>query len=259
MCNACRQTLGATSPTLVFVASMYSIPEDPMKTLAFTTVLCGLLLSTAEAQTIYLGAGGTYSIMKAPDNYMFLYKARLAPWWTTFEEISGTRADRGFSLATALEFRLSELPFTATAGLSYTQLYGKADNVKAPSPPWYGTMYTIGELTTRSNIVTLDVGLRWHVVRSTTVEPYVSLGLLYNLFGDTRLTIRNAQTTVEGTIDGNSRMGLSLGAGVVVPVLATLDLRLGGNYALMNLISPESQEEAKNMANFGVSFLYRVH
>jgi hypothetical protein len=230
-----------------------------MKTLAISTVLCGLLFSSVKAQTIYLSAAGGLSIMKAPDNYTFLYRGDQMSWPATFKEISGTRADLGFSIASALEFRLSDLPFTATAGVAYTQLYGKADNVKAPTPPWYSTMYTIGELTTRSNILTFDVGVRWRVVRSTTIEPYVSLGLLYNIFGDTRLTIRNAETTAEATVDGNTRMGLSLGAGVVVPLLAALELRLGANYALMNLISPESQEQAKNAANLGLSFLFRVY
>lgn len=230
-----------------------------MKTVAFITILCALLFSSVDAQTIHISTGGAFCIMKAPDKYTFLYVDDWRPWAGTVEEQSGRKATLGFSLASALEFRLSESPLTATAGVTYTQLYGKADNVKASTTPWSSAMYTVGELTTRSNILTFDVGLRWCVVRSTAVDPYISLGLLYSIFGDTRLTIRSTETTTEAIVDGNTRMGLSLGAGVVVPLLAPLDLRLGGNYSLMNLISPESEEEAKNATNLGLSFLFRLY
>jgi hypothetical protein len=229
-----------------------------MKTFAVITILCAFLLSSAEAQTIYLSAGGGFSIMKAPDNYTFVYMSDRMAWPATFEELTGRRSDLGFSIANALEFRLADAPFTVAAGVFYTQLYGSSDYVKAPTPPWQSTMYTIGELTTRSNILTFNVGLRWHVVR-LPVEPYIGLDVLYNILGDTKLTIRSASTTTEAIAEGNTRMGLSFGAGVVVPLGAAVDLRLGGTYALMNLISPDSQEEAMNVANFGFSFLFRAH
>ena len=42
----------------------------------------------------------------------------------------------GFSIANALESRLSGAPFTVSAGLLYTQLCRITDFVRAFAPPW---------------------------------------------------------------------------------------------------------------------------
>jgi len=207
---------------------------------------------------MYLSAGGGFSMMKAPDNYSFFYAGDMIPWPTTIEGLADRRADIGFGISSALEFRLTDLPLTLTAGFAYTQLYGKAEGVKVQSPPWSSTMYTLGELTTRSNIMTFDVGFRWSNLRFPVV-PYIGVDLLYTIVGDTKLKIRNDETTFDGTVEGNPSMGLSFGLGVLVPLVEAIDLRVGGNYALMNLLRSDSDEQPINVASFGVSFLCRVH
>ena len=51
-----------------------------MKTFAVITILCAFLLSSAEAQTIYLSARRGFFIVKAPDNYTFVYTNDRMSW-----------------------------------------------------------------------------------------------------------------------------------------------------------------------------------
>lgn len=226
-----------------------------MKPLSYTPVLCCILFSAVEAQSVYLNVGGGFSRMSPKGNYTFVYTTDRMSWPGKFEEMVGQKADIGFNIASSLEFRLPDTSVSLTAGIAYTQFYGKCDFVKAYTPPWYNTAYTIGELTTRSNILTFKTGAQWQICRSP-IAPYVNLDLLYNIIGDTKLSIRNNSTTTEAIVDGNTRMGLSVGGGARVALLPSIDFMIGANYLWINLITPDTEEETKGAISLTVSVSY---
>lgn len=228
-----------------------------MKQLTYLMISSGFLLSFVEAQSVYLSVGGGFSTMNPTGNFAFLYTTDRMMWPGTFEEMAGQKTDIGFNIASSLEFRLPDAPVSFTTGLSYTQLYGKCDFVKAYTPPWYSTVYTIGELTTRSNILTLKTGMHWYII-SSPIAPYLSLDLLYNIVGDTKLSISNTYGGTEAIVDGNTRMGLSFGGGARVTLLPSIDAMISADYSLINLITPDSQEETKSAFSVTVSLLYRL-
>ncbi|MCX6143079.1 MAG: outer membrane beta-barrel protein [Ignavibacteriales bacterium] len=228
-----------------------------MKQFAYLIISCGFLFSSVEAQSVHLSVGGGFSTMNAPGNYEFSYSIDRMSSPGKFEEMAGQKADIGFHISSALEFRLRDAPVSFTTGVLYTQLYGKSDFVKAFSPLWYNTIFTSGDLTTRSNILTLKTGVQWQII-SSPIAPYVSLDLLYNIVGDTKLSINNSYGNIEATVDGNTRMGLSIGGGARVALLPSMDVMIGANYSLINLITPDNQEETKSAISLTVSLLYRL-
>ena len=228
-----------------------------MKPLLHTFFFCCVLASAAQAQSVFFAIGGGFSTVHPKSNYAFTYVSDPTGWRNKFEELSGQKADRGFHIASSLEFQLPDAPLELSAGIVYTQLYGKRDHAVSLSPPWYSTIYTIGPLTTRSNILTFRTGAQWQFSRSP-IAPYVSLDLLYNIIGDTKLGISNGPSAVEAIADGNTRMGLSPGAGARVAFLPSMDLVIGANYSWVNLITPDSEEETRGALSLTASVAYRI-
>jgi hypothetical protein len=225
--------------------------------LAHMLLFCGFLLSAVEAQSVYLGVGGGFSTMSPKDNYAFVYATDRTSWPGKFEEMVGQKADVGFTIASSMQFRLPDTAVSLTAGVSYTQFYGKCDYVKAYTPPWYSSIYTIGELTTRSNMLTFSTGVQWQIIQSP-VAPYVSLDLLYNIIGDTKLRISSTSSTTEAIVDGNTRMGLSVGGGARLALLPSIALAVGANYTWINLITPECDEKTRGAIGLTISVLHRL-
>ena len=228
-----------------------------MKPFLYTLAFCCAIVSTVEAQSIFINVGGGFSMMNPQRNYAFTYTI---DQWTSggrFDEMSGQRVDIGFHIASSLQFQLREAPLSFTAGVSYAQFYGKSDFVKSESPPWYSTIYTVGKLTTRSNILTLRTGAQWQFSRSP-IAPYVSLDLLYNIIGDTKLSISSGPSTIEAVANGNTRMGISPGAGARVAILPSMDIVLGANYSWMNLVTPGTDEESRGALSLTACISYRI-
>lgn len=219
-----------------------------MKEFVRVMLFCGLVFSSVEAQSIYVGIGGGFSTLNPRDNYGFSYTSDRTSWPGTFEEMTGRHADVGFNITTSLEFQLPNTPVSITTALLYTQLYGKCDYVKAYTPPWYSAIYTIGELTTRSNILTFKTGAQYEILPAP-FTPYVSLGLLYSIIGDTKLSINNTYGSAEAMVEGNTRLGLSLGGGVRVLISSPLEVDIGAEHSWINLVTPESEEQTEGLTS----------
>jgi hypothetical protein len=220
-------------------------------------VFYGLIFSSVDAQSVYLSIGGGFSTLHPKGNYVFTYTNDQMSWHAKFLEMTGRKADIGFNVATALEFQLLEAPLSITTGLLYTQLYGRCDYVKATTPPTSSTIYTIGELTTRSNILTFQTGVQWQIIRSR-IAPYVGLGVLYSIVGDTKLRISYPGGGSEGIVAGNTRLGLMLGVGVRASLHPSLDASIGADYSWINLVTPDDQDKAKGVASLTMRFHYKV-
>jgi opacity protein-like surface antigen len=230
--------------------------EPRMKILLLLICLLGPCFVSVQAQSIYLSIGGAFSSVNPTSNYTFIYHNDASPWPGRFEQAIGQKSDIGFTITSGIEFQLPSAPISLTAGISYAQLYGRTDSVRAYPPPWYSIMYITGELETRSNLLTIRTGATWQILRSQ-IAPYVSLELLYNIFGDTRLSIHNPYSTTEAVVDGNTRFGLSVGAGLRVSILPSIDASAGANYSLNNLVTPDTREEHKNMLSITASLYFK--
>jgi hypothetical protein len=216
-----------------------------MKKITLVLALLNLPCTLTEAQTTFLDIGAGFSSMNSTDIQSFTYTNDQFLWLGNFVEITGKQPDMGFTIVSRLEFQMSTLPLSLTAGISYTQLSGKADLVKAQSPVWSSTMYTTGKLETQKNILSIRPGFQWIVIPSS-IRVFLGLEVLYNIFGDTRLKIVNPSGTTEGIIEGDTRMGLSFGGGVRTSVFSPIDISIESSYSLNNVISPDVQEEARN-------------
>jgi hypothetical protein len=212
--------------------------------------------SSILAQSVFLSVGGGFSSLKPSSNYSFTYAGDPTSWSGKFQEISGQRADIGFNVSTSLEFQLPDAPVAITVGCLYTQLYGKADRARVLTPPWSSTIYTVGELTTRSNILTFQTGAQWQFLRSCP-SPYVGLGLLYNIVGETKLSIAQSGRPLEAVVDGNTRLGISLDAGARLSLQRSLDVSIDADYSLINLVTPDSREEVRGLAGLTFTVHYR--
>ncbi len=228
-----------------------------MKCIVLLVGFLGSVFSYVQAQSIYLSFGGGFSTLNPTSDYTFMYCNDRMLWPSRFEETVGQKSDIGFNITSAIEFQLPSAPISLTAGISYSQLYGKTDSVKAYTPPWYSSMYTTGELKTRSNLLTFRTGVKWEIIRSR-IAPYVSLELLYNIFGDTRLSIHTPYHSTEAVVDGNTRAGFSFGGGLRISVFPSIDTSVGANYTLNNMLTPDSHEKHKNMLNIGASVLFKL-
>ncbi len=103
----------------------------------------------------------------------------------------------------------------------------------------------------------MKTGVEWQIIEYP-IAPYVGIDLLYNILGDTKLSIENSYGSTEAVIEGNTGMGLSIGTGARVALLPSVDAKIGADYSLMNLITPESQEESKSVISITVSLLCRL-
>jgi hypothetical protein len=228
-----------------------------MRHLAGIMIFCALLVSSVKAQSVYFGVGGGFSSMSPPENYAFTFAFDLTPWPGKFEELTGRKADIGFNIVSSLEFRLPDAPVSFTAGVSYTQFHGHSDFAKANSPPWFSTIFIIGELETHSNMLSLKSGAQCEII-SAPIAPYVSFDVLYNIIGDTKLSINSGNGSTKAIAEGNTRMGLSFGGGARLGLHPSLDARFGVNYSLFNLISPETNEESRGAIGANICLLYKV-
>jgi hypothetical protein len=207
---------------------------------------------------VYIGIGGGFCSMTPTNDYAFTYKNDAAWGWSgRFLETTGQKSDIGFNITSSIEFQLPTAPISLTAGISYVQLYGTTESVRANSPPWYNTVFTVGELKTRSNLLTIRSGAKWEFIHSG-ISPYLSLELLYNIIGETNLSIHTTSSTIDAVVDGNTSFGLSLGGGVRTSIFPSMDVSVGAAYAFNNLVSPETHIEQKNLLCIGVGLLFRV-
>ena len=177
---------------------------------AFLCAAC----TSLQAQFVYIGIGGGFCSTTPTSDYAFTYKNDAAWGWSgRFLETTGQKSDIGFNITSSIEFQLPTAPISLTAGISYVQLYGTTESVKANSPPWYNTVFTVGELKTRSNLLTIRSGAKWGFTSIPAYSPYLSLELLYNIIGETNLSIHTTSSTIDAVVDGNTSFGLSLGVG----------------------------------------------
>jgi hypothetical protein len=217
-------------------------------------LVCFLFLTT-QAQSIHVGMVGGFCIANPSSDSRFVFEDDLLRWASRFEEVQGQNPDVGFSIGTTLEFVLPQTPVNLNMGISFIQLYGSADYVRVQSPSWYNTMYTVGGLKTRSNLITVSTGISWEICHRN-ISPFVTLTLLYNIFGDRRMSIRTSYNAIEAVADGHTSAGLSFGGGVRTSITPTIDASVTANCAFPDLITIAQHGGYRNLFTLGVGVYF---
>jgi hypothetical protein len=203
--------------------------------LVFFALGCFLFLPM-RAQTILVGMAGDFCIAQPSSDYRFAFEGDLLRWASRFEEVQGQKPDLGFGITTTLEFALPQAPVSLNMGVSFIQLYGSADYVRTQSPSWYNTMYTIGGLRTRRNLITTGMGISWEMCHPD-ISPFVTLTVLYYIFGDARMSIRTSYNSIEAVAEGHTSAGFSLGGGVRTSVTPIIGVSVAANCALPDMLT----------------------
>ncbi len=107
-----------------------------------------------------------------------------------------------------------------------------------------------------SNLLSIGIGGEMSLLPGP-VSPYLALDILFNSFGDTKVTSDdfNFQNNVG---DGVSRQGLGLGAGVEFTLLPAFDVDLSLKYNFNNLIGKEDGEDNFNTLQITANVLFDI-
>jgi hypothetical protein len=230
--------------------------EDKMKKSILILSLFAILTPSIKAQTFYVGIGGGFSTMNPVEYHGFTYQNDITTWLGEFEEIKGQKNDKGLNLRGSIKYDINILPVNIIAGIGYTKYTGKADYVKATVPPWYSTMYYIGEYESKTDLLSINTGIQYEVIHSF-VTPYVTLQAMMNRFGETTLEMKNSGNVYEEVkFEKRTRYGLSIGGGLDITIIPKIDTNLEINYVLHNLIGKENGENSINSFNINLIFFH---
>lgn len=147
-----------------------------------------------------------------------------------------------------IKIGLQPVPIRLTGQLLYTSFNGSRNNVVI-SPN------TAIDIQTSSSLFTLAFGAEY-VISPEPVSPYVTLELQMNNQGSTKLTENLPNSTREISIDGNSRWGLGLGAGLDLGIVPQVDLDAAVKLNLVNLFGKKDNESTFSTFNLTLSVLY---
>ncbi len=100
---------------------------------------------------------------------------------------------------------------------------------------------------TKQNILSVGVGGEMELLPGP-LSPYVGLDLEYNSLGD-------LETTGSPAASGVSRMGLGIGAGVMLTLLP-IDFDVSLKYQMLNLFGKESGEETIGIINLNAAIFF---
>ncbi len=106
---------------------------------------------------------------------------------------------------------------------------------------------TPGGADTKQNILSIGVGGEMELLPGP-LSPYLGLDLEYNNFGD-------FETSGSPSASGVSRMGLGIGAGVMLTLLP-IDFDVSLKYQMLNLFGKDSGEETIGIINLNAAIFF---
>ncbi len=194
----------------------------------------GLLFgfTTSFTQSIKVGPSVGYTLIQSPDIFT--------------KEINN--GGLGFSnplhFGLKAKFALPLIPLKINGHFHYTPMSGE---------------YVVGpaSVETSSSIMTISVGGEWSLIPGP-LSPYLGVDLQMNNFGETKVITKTPGSTNEIKADGESRMGLGLGAGIEFTLLPSFDLDVAVKYNLLNLVGKEDGEESVNTITLTVNVLFSL-
>jgi len=195
--------------------------------LIFTTFLISVFVfTTVKAQILSIGVGGGLTKITSPDIY------------TKDINQEGLGFSSEYNLGVLAKINLPLIPFTPRGYILYHKL---SSNGNKPLTLGKRSAAGDGEQVEYSHsILQIGAGLQWEFVPVPAgVNPYLSLDLTYNSFGN----LKPSNDEIKTLPFGNSRIGLAIGAGAEITLLPIINLDITANYGWFNLIGKESGEE----------------
>lgn len=179
--------------------------------------------TNVHAQSVKLGVGGGLTQVLGPDT------------WTNDVGSGGIGLSSEYNLGVVAKVGLPIIPLTPRAFILYHNMNGsgslnglaKGNNVTS-NAEFSRTLWSIG-LGVQYGFIPVPLGF----------DPYLSLDLSFNSFGDAKSIINE----VESNFGGFSRMGLQLGVGTEISIVPMVNLDVFAGYHWFNLTGKEDGED----------------
>jgi Outer membrane protein beta-barrel domain len=186
-----------------------------MKKISFVLISVILILffnSVVPAQLVKVGVGGGLTNIQGPDSY------------TNDISQDGLGFSSEYNFGAIVKVDLPAVPLTPRGFFLYHKLSSNED---------------ITEFS--QSISSLGLGLQYGFIPIPAgFDPYLSLDLTLNNFGDFTETINGNESKVGG---GFSRFGLQLGIGTEVTIVPFINLDIFAGYGWFNLTGKEDGED----------------
>jgi hypothetical protein len=193
--------------------------------------------TTVQAQLVRIGIGGGLTNVTGPDH---LTKE-------VSENGKGYSTEYNFGLVGKIGLPL--IPLTPRAFVTYHKFGGEGSQIPVVSKG--NSLSTNVEFS--QSILSLGAGVQYGFIPVPVgVDPYLSLDIIFNNFGDLTTTTDG----VEATVGGTSRTGLQFGAGAEVSILPTINLDVFAGYNLFNIIGKDEGEETISVINLDIYLMF---
>jgi len=185
-----------------------------MKKIFLITISVLILLvfnANVHAQLFKIGAGGGLTNIQGPDSY------------TNSTSDDGLGFSSGYNFGIIAKLGLPLIPLTPRGIFLYNNFSSDDSGVEISQ-----------------SISSLGLGVQYGFIPIPAgFDPYLSLDLTYNSFGD--ITIKSGNS--EETVPGVSRFGMQIGAGTEITIIPLINLDVFAGYNWYNLTGKEDGED----------------
>lgn len=144
-------------------------------------------------------------------------------------------------------FSLPLIPLAVTGQALYTSFSGEGDGLVAGG-------VTV-PVETESSLLIFGVGAEYNFVPGP-ISPYLGFDLFYANSGETKITSTGGNVSYEQTVEGESRTGIGIGAGLQIGIIPLIDIDVSAKYNINNLIGKEEGEETFSTINLSASVYF---
>lgn len=191
-----------------------------------------------QAQFIKIGVGGGLTNITGPDEL------------TKDVSEGGLGFSTEYNLAAIGKINLPLIPLTPRALVIYNKLSGDGSS---EIPLNKGTNVTSINYEFSQSILSLGVGVQYGFIPIPVgIDPYLSVDLMFNNFGDFTIT----EDGIETTENGISRTGLQFGLGAEVSIIPSINLDVFAGYHLFNMFGKDEGEETIRAINLDLFLMF---
>lgn len=177
--------------------------------------------ANVQAQLVKVGVGGGLTQVLGPDNL------------TKDVSEDGAGYSSEYNLGIMVKLSLPLIPLTPRAFIIYNSLNGSG-TFQPPAP----ALEQEGEIS--QSITSFGAGVQYGFIPIPVgLDPYLSLDILLNNFGDLTTKVDGEEVTSSG----DTRFGLQIGVGTEITIIPLINLDVFAGYNLYNLTGKEDGED----------------
>lgn len=199
-----------------------------------------------NAQTIKLGVGGGLTHIIGPEGF------------TKETTEYGLGYSTEYNLGATIKIDLPLIPLTPRLIILYHSFNGSGNY----SPILTKSLAPDPTVENSQSILSIGAGAQFGLIPIPTgIDPYFSLDLFLNKFGDFKQNFSDAQATPFPDINnpGGSRFGLQVGIGAEISIIPMINLDVSGGYNWFNIIGKEDGEETLSAATLDLFFIFNLN